>query len=89
MLNNGYLLKEAKAWVKRKDCPDEVVRIIPAIKNEGRVTSYELFVAYDYPEYLGRILFDENGFWIYDGVVFNVQEQEQLAAFIIGYKETV
>lgn len=89
MLNNVNLFREVKAWVKRKNSPDEVVRIIPAIKNEGRVTSYELFVAYDYPEYLGRILFDENGFWIYDGIVFSVQEQEQLAAFIINYEETL
>jgi len=65
---------EAKAWVKRKNGPDEVVRIIPAIKNEGTVNSYEPFVAYDYPEYLGRILFDESGFWIYDGTVFSVTE---------------
>ncbi|WP_426671883.1 hypothetical protein ACPPVU_11655 [Mucilaginibacter sp. McL0603] len=89
MFNNVYLFTEAKAWVKRKNGPDEVVRIIPAIKNEGRVKSYELFVAYDYPEYLGRILFDENGFWIYEGTVFSVPEQEQLAVFIINYKEAV
>ena len=84
---NGFI--EAKVWVKRKHSPDEVVRIIPAIRNEGRVTSYELFVAYDYPEYLGRILFDEHGFWIYDGTVFSVAEQEQLAAFIMNYKEGI
>jgi hypothetical protein len=89
LIQNTNVFQEAKAWVKRKNGPDEVVRIIPAIKHEGTVKSYELFVAYDYPDYLGRILFDENGFWIYDGTVFSVPEQEQLAAFITNYKEAV
>jgi hypothetical protein len=60
------LIREAKVWVKRKNGPNEVVRIIPAIQNEGRVTSYELFVAYDYPEYLRSLLITRKG---YDGTI--------------------
>jgi hypothetical protein len=86
-MNNTYLFTEAKAWVKRKHGPDEVVKIIP--HTEGRVVCYELFVAYDNPDYLGRILFDTAGYWIYDGDVFNVTEQEQLARFICNYVEPV
>lgn len=89
IMNNTYLFKEAKAWVKRKSGPDEVVRIIPAMKTEGEILSYELFVAYDQPDYLGRILFDARGYWIYDGNVFSVTEQEQLAKFIISYVEAI
>lgn len=35
------------------------------------------------PYYLGRILFDEDENWIYDGDKFTPGEQEQLAVFII------
>jgi len=86
-MNNTYLFTEAKAWVKRKHGPDEVVKIIP--HTEDNVICYELFVAYDNPDYLGRILFDTEGYWIYDGDVFSVTEQEQLARFICNYVESV
>jgi len=39
------------------------------------------------PSYLGRILFDQDGHWIYDGEAFTPNEQEQLAAFIINHQE--
>ncbi|MFD2872029.1 hypothetical protein ACFS5N_06095 [Mucilaginibacter ximonensis] len=42
---------------------------------------YELHKAYE-QEYLGRILFDEQGYWIYDGEELTVAEQEQLGKFI-------
>lgn len=35
------------------------------------------------PYYHGRILFDEEGNWIYDGDEFIADEQEQLARFIM------
>lgn len=78
------LLNEAKAWIKRKNGPDEVVRVILDIENKEPVTSYLLYTAYEQtPDYLGRILFDQQGFWIYDGDALTVNEQEQLAKFII------
>ncbi|WP_461451354.1 hypothetical protein [Mucilaginibacter sp.] len=86
-MNTTYLFKEAKAWVKRKHGPDEVVKIIPL--TDGAIIAYELYVAYDNPGYLGRILFDSKGYWIYDGDVFTVAEQEQLARFICNYAEAV
>jgi len=78
------LLNEAKAWIKRKNGPDEVVRVILDIGNKEPVTSYLLYTTYEQtPDYLGRILFDQQGFWIYDGDVLTIDEQEQLAKFII------
>ena len=90
MMRNTELINEAKAWVKRKNGPDEIVRIIPGTENGGKVSSYELFTAFDEnPDYLGRILFDMQGYWIYDGETLTVTEQEQVAKFIINYAETV
>jgi len=83
-----YLVNEANAWVKMKSGPDEVVRIIPDFIKNNKVISYKLYVAYDGDDYLGQILFDKQGYWIYDGDVFSVAEQEQLARFIINHKET-
>ncbi|MDN3584859.1 hypothetical protein [Mucilaginibacter flavus] len=89
MINNTYLIKEAKAWIKRRNGPDEVVRVIPDLKTNEAVLSYELYIAYENdPDYLGRILFDAKGYWIYDGEVLTIAEQEQLARFIINYVET-
>jgi hypothetical protein len=39
----------------------------------------------DDPGYLGRILFDSEGYWIYDGSILTIAEQEHLAKFIIDY----
>lgn len=90
MMKNIELIREAKAWVKRKSGPDEIVRIVPDLENKGLVQSYELFTAFEEnPDYLGRILFDAQGYWIYDGEILSVTEQEQLAKFIINYVETV
>ena len=83
-----YLVKEANAWVKMKSGPDEVVRIIPDFRKNKEVISYKLYVAYDGDDYLGQILFDKQGYWIYDGDIFSVAEQEQLAKFIISHQET-
>jgi hypothetical protein len=36
---------------------------------------------------LGRVLFDADGYWIYDGEELSVDEQEQLGRFIINHME--
>ena len=36
---------------------------------------------------LGRILFDADGHWVYDGYVLNVNEQEDIAGFITGHRK--
>ena len=90
MTNNTYLFAEAKAWIKRKNGPDEVVRVLPDTENNGAVTAYELYTAYDEsPDYMGRILFDSEGYWIYDGNTLAIAEQEQVARFIINYQEAL
>lgn len=87
-MNNAYLVNDARAWVKRKNGPDEVVRIVLDLESKDAALCYQLFTAYDEePDYLGRILFDVQGFWIYDGHVLTVAEQEQVAKFIINYDE--
>lgn len=90
MVKNIELLKEAKAWVKRQNGPDEIIRIVPDIPNMYAASSYSLYTAFDEtPDYLGRILFDAEGYWIYDGEILAIPEQEQLARFIINYAERI
>jgi hypothetical protein len=90
MTKNIELAKEAKAWVKRKSGPDEIVRVVPDMENKSKVLSYGLYTAFDEkPDYLGRILFDAQNYWIYDGETLTIAEQEQLAKFIINYVETL
>jgi len=82
-MSNVYLIKQAVAWVKRKNGHDKVIRVVPDIENEGGILCYNLYVAYEEePEYLGRILFDTQGYWIYDGDFLSIAEQVQLAKFI-------
>ena len=69
------------AWIKRKNAPDEVVSVMPAIQCTDAAFVYNLYTAFD-KAYLGRILFDEQGYWIYDGEQLTVMEQEQLGKFI-------
>jgi len=79
---NSNLTTEAKAFIKRKQGPDEVIRI--ARDGVQKPISYNLYTAFDEnPDYLGRILFDVQGYWIYDGNVLAIAEQEQVARFII------
>ena len=90
MINGNYLLNEAKAWVKRKNGPDEVVRIVLDTECNDAELCYKLFTAYDEsPDYLGRILFDVQGYWIYDGDTVSIDEQEQLAKFITNHLESI
>jgi hypothetical protein len=69
------------AWLKRKNGPDEVVSVVPDTECRDAMLVYHLLKAYE-DEYLGRILFVEQGYWIYDGNELSVAEQEQLGRFI-------
>jgi len=90
MGNDAYLINDARAWLKRKNGPDEVVRIVWDMESKDAALCYRLYTAYDEnPDYLGRILFDAQGYWIYDGNVLEVIEQEQVAKFIINYQEAL
>ncbi|MDB5061880.1 MAG: hypothetical protein JWP67_1723 [Mucilaginibacter sp.] len=89
-MNNTYLDKEAKAWVKRKSGPDEIVRVVPDLNCRGTGRCYQLYTSFEEdPDDLGRILFDMQGYWIYDGDELSIAEQEQVARFIINYVETI
>ncbi|WP_158826443.1 hypothetical protein [Mucilaginibacter lacusdianchii] len=83
MMIKNYLTRAAKAWLKRNGGPGEIIHVVPATeKASGQC--YELYTAFQNgPDYLGRILFDLNGYWIYDGDDLSVTEQEQVAQFII------
>lgn len=71
-----------KAWLKRQKEADEVLRIIPG--REDNIRTFVLLRAYDMgAPSLGKILFDMQGYWIYDGDDLLIDEQEQMAAFII------
>jgi hypothetical protein len=90
MTNNAYLVNNARAWVKRINGPDEVVCILLDIDNTDAALCYRLYTAYDEnPDYLGRILFDTQGYWIYDGEELRIAEQEQLARFIQTYEKSL
>lgn len=79
---------EVKAWIKRERGPNEIVKVVGNTEIGG-VVSYELFTAHtEQPDYFGRILFDTQGYWIYDGDILTISEQEQVAKFIIKYVDT-
>jgi hypothetical protein len=44
---------------------------------------YQLYDALE-ERTIGRILFDADGNWIYDGTALNIGEQEEVAGFISG-----
>jgi hypothetical protein len=90
LLVKTYLKSEAKAWLKYRDGSREVVKIVPDTAQKHAVQCYEIYTAYDQPPvYMGRILFDAKGYWIYDGDVLQPEEQEQLAHFITTYVERI
>lgn len=76
------------AWLKRKSGPDEVVSVVPVMECKDATLVYDLFTAYEH-EFLGRILFDNVGYWIYDGNILTVAEQEQLGQFIQHHMEVL
>ncbi len=85
-----HLTKEVKAWIKRKNGPDEILRVVPSWSSKEKIFRYRLLYAYaEKTEDLGCILFDAEGYWIYDGDVLSVEEQEQLARFIMNYVEVL
>jgi hypothetical protein len=82
-----YLTTEAKAWLGRPNGQGEVVRVVPSYAPVGQ-QCYELYSSFEQvTENLGRILFDNEGYWIYDGNHLQVTAQEQVASFIINYME--
>ncbi|MGZ3944428.1 MAG: hypothetical protein ACXVJB_05765 [Mucilaginibacter sp.] len=86
MIKNTGLVTEAKVWLRRKNGPGEIVRVVLDAGIGSQVIAYNLYHAFeDDPGYLGRILFDAEGYWIYDGSILSIAEQEQLAKFIIDY----
>jgi len=69
-----------KAWLRRAEA-DQILQLIPL--REGKVRVFVILPAHDLgAASLGRILFDSEGYWIYDGDSLKITEQEQLAAFI-------
>jgi hypothetical protein len=75
---------EIKAWLKHPDGTSDVIRILPDPDGPA-ARCYLLFIAYEaYPGELGRILFDEDGYWIYDGNELTIDQQEQIAKLIMG-----
>lgn len=90
MTSNSYLTTEAKAFVRRKEGPDEVIRVVPDRFHRLAAQCYQLYSAFEEdPEHLGCILFDAQGYWIYDGDSLAVTEQEQVADFIMHYVERI
>lgn len=88
MIANSYLTREAKAFVKRRNGPDEVIRVIPDRFHTNAEQCYRLSTAFEEsPDELGCILFDVQGYWIYDGSELSIAEQEQVADFTIHYVE--
>jgi len=90
MINNAFLVKDARAWVKRQQGRDEVISIRLDQECEDAAAVFQLYTAYEAdPDYMGRILFDAQKYWIYDGEMLTVAEQEQVAKFIINYREVL
>lgn len=78
---------EMKAWLKHPDGSSDVIRILPD-KDGPAAQCYLLFTAFEaYPSDLGRILFDKEGYWIYDGNELTIDQQEQVAKLIMGLAE--
>jgi hypothetical protein len=83
----SFITTEAKAWLNRSDGSSEVLRVVSKDAPYGQ-QAYELYPAYEQNvESVGRVLFDVNGYWIYDGRCLSISEQEQIAAFIMNYIE--
>jgi hypothetical protein len=61
-----------------KTSAERWVRIFP-----DRGDGYQLYDALQ-ERNIGRLLFDADGNWIYDGTVLNIAEQEEVAGFISG-----
>jgi|GEM_PF-5374617 len=65
---------------KEKKRKDEVVRIVPG--KEGLVFVYELLPAFEKSrQLLGRILVDQEGYWIYGGNDWKLMSRNILQTF--------
>lgn len=82
-----HLAEEAKVWVKRKNRKDEILRVVPDFDDSKVIFTYRLYYAFAAGNNcdLGCILFDLQGYWIYDGDVLSIEEQEQVGRFIINH----
>lgn len=86
--HNRCLAREAKVFVKHENGQNKVIRVLPEWISGIAVQCYHLYIAFEEnPDYFGRILFDVQSYWIYDGEILAVAEQEQIADFIINYEE--
>ena len=74
------------AWIKRKYGYDEVISILVDEKCPDATLVFNLYIAF-VDNYLGRILFDKEGYWIYDGEELTVTEQEQVGKFICHHMQ--
>jgi GNAT superfamily N-acetyltransferase len=59
------------------------IRIIPG--NTGEYQLYDALAEHRNSVYLGRLLFDAQMNWIYDGEQLRIPEQEELAGYITDY----
>ncbi len=74
-----YIGRLATAYLKRRWGESLLVKVVPLTESD-EVCIYDLFCE---DSFAGRILFDEQGYWIYDGQELSVEESEHLAAFIL------
>lgn len=82
-----FLEYGVKAWVKSRNGASRILQVTPGDTSD-HPRSYLLSVAYEKDsDGLGRILFDEQGYWIYDGDDLTVDEQEQVVKVIARLKE--
>jgi hypothetical protein len=77
------------AWLKRKNGPDEIMCIVHDTESPDAALVCQIYTAFEIkPDRLG-ILFDAQGYWIYDGVQITIAEQEQLARFVQHHMEVL
>ena len=68
-------------WLKRKNGQAVIVNAIHDIQCDHANSVFDLYSAFE-ADHLGRILFDDQHYWIYDGEFLTIDEQEQVAKFI-------
>ncbi len=70
--------------LKWKHGRNKVVWIILDLNYNDALLSYLLYTACDKnPDYLDMILFDAQGYWIYDGEALTIAKTKQVAKFIM------
>jgi hypothetical protein len=92
-----YQTRRANKWLKRKDGSTLMIRVVPNFSQGDGAEDHGIleYLLYEedfrglnalLPPYLGRILFDNEHNWIYDGGVLTVFEEEQVADFICHFE---